>query len=322
MKEPNPVSKSFVVTCAVFFTMLVFVGCQESREGSGGGGAPPAAAAEKVFVTFEGPWAVAPDPKDPGKILLIAAKTASHRDLYVSASNSATLTAGVYDLSVPVSATVSAPATSADFAEAKTTSADLQRVIDTKAGRYVIRLPKPEAYMAASRYRSRMGSSYPPDSSTEKDYASAVSLRYSVNSMNGFSLSGSPDTGAFNPLLLNVETPDVHFVIDPSHDPDPSEKCHVHAREAFRDLTRLLKVTLYIDFPDSPPSCHDTDPQKAKAAATRQPSTSEILSALLRGDVAQTEEASLVPKFAASYFMFATRPPVCTGAIIILKTGG
>jgi hypothetical protein len=318
MNNPRPFPVRVVTLSTLLVSALFVLGCQQSQP-TGAGAPPPSPAAEKLLVIFEGPWAVAPDPKDPGKILLIAPKTASHKDLYVSASNGATLTAGVYDLSVPVSGTVAAPTVAADFAQAKTTPADLQRVLDSKSARYVIRLPKPEAYLAASRFRSRVGASYPPDASTEKDYASSVSLRYSVSSMNGFSLSGSPDSGAFKPFLLNVETPTVNFVIDPLHDIDPSEKCHVHAREAFRDLTRLLKVTLYIDFPDSPASCHDKDPQKSKAAENVEPSRTNALQALLRGNVMQVQTASVVPGITPAYLMFATRPLFCTGAIIILN---
>src|SRR5208282_387530 len=55
----------------------------------------------QVFVTFEGPWAIAPDPEDASSVLLLAPKTKAHRDLYVTASNNSALAAGTYDLSVP-----------------------------------------------------------------------------------------------------------------------------------------------------------------------------------------------------------------------------
>lgn len=318
MRKPAPGIVPIVTGCMLLFTVVCFSGCEKSEEK--GGAPPPTAAAEKVYVIFEGPWALAPDPKDPSKILLIAPKTKSHKDLYVSSSNGASLDAGVYDLSVPVSGTVATAETVGDFAQAKTTATDLQSVLDSKSVRYVIRLPKPEAYVAASRYRSRVGPTYPPDPSTEKDYVSSVSLRYSVRGKNGFSLSGSPDGASFKPLLLNVETPNVNFVIDPLREPDPSDKCHVHSREAFRDLTRLVKVKLYVDYPDSPASCHDTDPQKTKAAENLQPSKSESLQTLLRGNMADVQMASLDPGFGAAYFLFGSRPLFCTGVVIMLKT--
>jgi hypothetical protein len=114
-----------------------------------------------------------------------------------------------------------------------------------------------------------VGTSYPPDTSTEKDYATAVSLRYSVTSLNGFSLAGTPDGGTFNPLLLQVETPTIRFGIDPAQQDVFGDKCDTHSRESFHHLTRLLGLTLYVDFPDNPSDCHKNDPQTAnpKAAA-------------------------------------------------------
>ncbi len=67
--------------------------------------------------------------------------------------------------------------------------------------------------------------------------------------MNGFSLAGTPDSGTFNPLLLQVDTPIIRFALDPARDRDPTDKCHTHEREAFRDLTKLVNVTLFVDFP-------------------------------------------------------------------------
>ncbi len=110
----------------------------------------------------------------------------------------------------------------------------------------------------ALRHRSRAGSSYPPDASTEMEYATAVSLRYSVGSLNGFSLSGTPDTGTFNPLLLQVDTPVIRFAIEPTEDDDA---CNTHSRQAFHDLVQLVGLTLYVDYPDNPSSCHDKDTQ-------------------------------------------------------------
>ncbi len=324
MKKPSPFPIRAITLSILLFSALSFLACEQTRQTAPGPAAPPP---EKVFVIFEGPWAVAPDPKDAGKILLIAPKTKIHRDLYVAASNGTTLSAGVYDLSVPVSGTPGTPTTAPDMAQAKTTAADLQRVLESKSVRYVIRLPKPEAYLSASRFRSRVGPTYPPDPSTEKDYVTSVSLRYSVTSLNGFSLSGTPDSGSFNPQLLQVETPTISFNIDPAEYVDPSEKCHVHSRESFRDLSRLLKLTLYIDFPDSPSSCHDTDPQKSKTAQNVPASQLARLLGILPGHPAMVQLAALMPEVAlirqpavASLF-FARTPVMCTAAIIILNVG-
>jgi hypothetical protein len=262
----NPLALASVLLAAMFL-----VACEQSKQPAP---APAAAASqvtstEKVFVEFRGPWAFAVDPKDANSVLAIAPKAKDHLDLYVQASNQSSLTSGVYDLSIPAHTTPGVVSTDPSIAQAKIDAQSLQRALGAKSGRYVIRLPKPEAYVAAGRSRSRMGMSYPPDASTEKDYATAVSLRYSVNSLNGFSLAGTPDSGTFNPFLLQVETPIIRFVIDPAQQDVLADKCDTHSRESFHHLTKLLGLTLYVDFPDNPSDCHKNDPQTAnpKAAA-------------------------------------------------------
>jgi hypothetical protein len=342
MTKRRPFPSIAIALASVLLVTVFFVACEQTKQTtSAPAAAPQAAPTERVFVVFEGPWAFAPDPKDAGRVLAIAPKTKIHRDLYVTASNNATLASGIYGLSVPVSGGAGAATQDPNLAQAKTTAADLQRILDTKSGRYVIRLPKPEAYMAASRFRSRLGPSYPPDVSTEKDYVTAVSLRYSVSSLRGFSLSGSPDSGSFNPFLLQVETPTVSFVIDPAREVDPTDKCRTHSRESFRDLTRLLKLTLYVDFPDSPSSCRDKDPQRSKTAQKGQPLL-ERLAALLEGNVAEVQTASVAPELAAIdpasldgwqrtssiaqhlkgaiYLFFSHNPVICFAPALMLTT--
>jgi hypothetical protein len=229
-----------------------------------------------VFLQFEGPWAFAPDPKDANRILAIAPKTKSHRDLYIKASNEATLAAGIYDLSLPAQSGVAAGTADPAIVQTKIPAANLQRALDAKTARYVIRLPKPDAYMVAAREPIRIAPTYPPDPSTEKNYATFVSLRYNLASLAGFSMAGTPDSGTFNPLLIQVDTPFVRFVIEPAQMDDPLDHCMTSSRETFRDLTQFLGVSLYVDFPDYAANCHQKDPQnvrpaKGKAAASFQP---------------------------------------------------
>jgi hypothetical protein len=297
-------------------TALVMLAC-ESQQPTSQRGTPSAVESKtaaatnlSVFVLFEGPWAFAPDPKDANSVLAIAARTALHHDLYVKASNSATLTAGIYDLSLPNRVGLPTGIADPSIVQAKVDPKSLDLALQAKSARYAIRIPKPEAYVTASRARSRVGATYPPDTSTEKDYATAVSLRYTVGTLSGFSLAGTPDRGTFDPFLLQVETPTVRFVIEPAHDDDPSDKCETHSREAFRDLTKLLNLTLYVDFPDNPSACHDRDPQRARG-----------------GNAASTRESRLqpagVPRFqTASAIYFFIRPLVdCKGPDIILNPG-
>jgi hypothetical protein len=235
------------------------------------------------------------DPKDANSVLAIAPKAKGHRDLDVQASNETLLDAGVYELSLPTHSGPAAATSDPGIAQAKIDGQSLQRALDKKSARYVIRLPRPEEYLVARRHRSRLGPQYPPDASTEKAYATATSLRYNVSSLNGFSLGGTPDTGTFNPLLLQVETPTIRFIIAPAQEDDPHDKCDTHSRESFRDLTTLLGLTLYVDFPDNPDECHKSDPQNARPAKAEHSwrSPLERVAALWDGNLADVQTASL-----------------------------
>ncbi len=245
---------------------------------------------EKVYVIFEGPWAIVPDPKDANSVLALAPKTKSHRDLVVQTWDKV-LPSGVYDLSLPARTGTAAGTVDPNILQTKIDPQNVQHVLDNKLERYAIRLPKPDAYIAHTHYRSRAGSTYPPDASTEKDYVTIVSLRYNVTSLNGFSLAGSPDSGTFNPLLLQVETPTINFVIHPAHDPDLLDRCNTHSRESFRDLTKLLNVTLFIDFPNDPSECHARDPQNTRPAKAEVDHRSVlervVFSSGIEGDIKQ-----------------------------------
>ena len=258
MQTERYFARPMVALASVVLAMLL-IACQQSQ--------PPAAtqstaaSTEKVFVVFEGPWAIVADPKDPNSVLALAPKTKLHRDLYVAASNVSTLAAGTYDLSVPAHGPAFSGALDPSFAQVKIDAGSLQHALDDKSRRYVIRLPRPEAYLAERRFRSRIGPNYPPDASTEQNFATSVSFRYSVSTLTGFSFAGTPDTGAFNPLLLQVDTPTIRFAIEPAQMDDPKDLCNTHSREAFRDTVKFLSLTLFIDFPNDPADCHKTDPQ-------------------------------------------------------------
>ncbi len=225
---------------------------------------PAAAATKDVYVIFEGPWAFAPDPKDANSVIALAPKTTAHRDLIVQTSDK-TVASGIYDLSVPGRSGAAAGTVDPNILRAKIDPQGVQHALDSKSGRYAIRLPKPDEYLEATSYRSRAGSPYPPDVSTEKDYVTSVSLHYSVPTLIGFSLAGAPDNGTFNPLLLRVVTPTIGFFVEPAHDPDPADGCHTHEREAFRDLTKLVNITLFVDYPKDSDACHGEDPQKPRS---------------------------------------------------------
>ena len=334
-----------VAIASVFLASIVLVACEQSKQAAPAATQSAAASTEKVFVVFEGPWAIIADPKDANSVLALAPRTKLHRDLYVAASNESTLAPGTYDLSVPAHGPATSGALDPSFAQAKIDAKSLQNALDNKSGRYVIRLPKPEAFLAAKRFRSRVGPTYPPDASTEQNYATFVSFRYSVGTLNGFSLAGTPDTGTFNPLLLQLDTPTIRFAIEPAQLDDPRDRCHAHSREAFRDTVKFLGLKLYVDFPDDSAACHKTDPQiprSSKAEAGFSPRSGR-LAALLFGDLADVQAASVSSReitlgrseilgavvdadpmahyvTAALYFFFHASGTACLAPILFLTT--
>ena len=293
MKTHRYFTSITVALASAVLATFFLIACQQSNQPAPATVEAKAASAEKVFVVFEGPWAIVADPNDANSVLALAPKTKLHRDLYVAASNESTLAAGTYDLSVPAHGAAASVALDPSFAQANIDAMSLQHALDDKSGRYVIRLPKPEAYLAAKRVRSRVGPTYPPDASTEQNYATSVSFRYSVSTLNGFSLAGTPDTGAFNPLLLQVDTPTIRFAIEPAQFDDPRDRCSTHSREALRDTVKFLGLSLYVDFPGDSAGCHKTDPQlprSAKAEAGPR-SLSDGLAALFLGGPAGSQTA-------------------------------
>jgi hypothetical protein len=217
-----------------------------------------------IFVTFEGPWAIVADPKNAANVIAIAPKTKSHTPLAVVPAN-IHLDAGIYDLAIPTSGGANTSTIDKGIFQAHIEAEAVQHALDDK-GRYAVRLPKPAAYVVETRSPSRVGTTYPPGASTEQHYASAVALRYNVAGTAGFQLAGTPEMGAaIKPLLLELNTRVVRFTIDPLQAPLSDEPCHNHAREAFHDLTRLIGLVLYVDFPESPTECRKKDPQAQRS---------------------------------------------------------
>lgn len=243
-----------VLVALVLVGTLSLVSCESCEHP-----APPPQTTEAVYVIFEGPWAIVPDPKDANSILALAPVNKSHRPVAVIPANK-TLDPGIYDLSVPTRRGAGAPTFDKNLFRATVTPQNVQRALDTRLERYAIRLPMPEAYLSETHSRSRVGPTYPPDPSTEQDYATSVALRYTVTTRAGFSLAGTKDVGgAFDPELLDLGIPVVRFQIEPAED-IYADVCYNHSRHAFHDLVRLIGLTLYVDFPGEG-DCRKKDPQ-------------------------------------------------------------
>jgi hypothetical protein len=320
MKTRRYFKSTTVALIVAVLATLSLIACQSSQQQATNAPAvvAPAPSTEKVFILFEGPWAFAPDPKDPASVVAIAPKSKSHRQLFVKASNQSTLTPGIYQLSFPPHSGNAAGTADPAIVQAKIDPQSLQHALDSKSGRYVIHLPKPEEYRVAARATSRVGNNYPP-TDAEDEHASAVSLRYNVSSLSGFSLSGTPDSTTFNTLLLRVETPTVRFVIEPATDDDPHDKCDSHSRQSFYSLTKLLGLTLYVDFPNYDETCHKTDPQNPhpSKAAARTSSFMEHLAAV----VARTRVGGAgLPDYLATVIYFFAKPADDCGSPNIIVT--
>lgn len=283
------------------------IACQQSQQSAPSAMAQPKTAGSEVYVIFEGPWAIVPDPKDPNSVVAIAPKTKSHRPLAV-VPMSKILDAGTYELAIPAHGTPAARDLDKGFLRVAVDPKNVQKVLDAKMERYAIRLPKPESYVAETRFESRVDSTYPPTPATQQNYVTAVSLVYHVTTRAGFSLTGTKDEGgAFAPQLPQLDTPMVRFVIDPAE--YPQDACYTHSRQAFHDLVRLLGVTLYVDFPDNREDCHTKDPQlsAAKRAQMLHGFPGQWTGGLSADDIAEPQEAGMTGAIIAAYLHPAAR---------------
>jgi len=281
---------------AAILAVSIMAGCNQTQPPQPTATAPPKPS-EKLFVIFEGPWGFAPDPNDPNSVLAMTPSTNYHNKLFVKASYNKEMEAGVYDLALPARTAPPTSTVDPDIVRAKIDPNDVKRVLGDKLHRYVIRLPKPEAYIPEDRYPSSVGPNPHPlaNGVQPKPWATGVSLQYSVGSLNTSQLAGTPDSGTFPTFPLQVDTPQISFILEPLHY-DPSDKCYPHEKHAFHDLTTLLGIMLYIDYPNSPPGCPDVGPQKHPAKARLVlPSLLQHMPAFTDANTGEVREAGIVP---------------------------
>lgn len=281
---------------AAILAVTIMAGCNQTQAPQPTATAPPKPS-EKLFAIFEGPWGFAPDPSDPNSVLAMAPWTNYHHKLFVKASYNKELEAGVYDLSLPARTAPPAGTVDPDILRAKIDANDVKRVLADKFHRYVIRLPKPEAYIPEDRYPSSVGPNPHPlaNGVQAKPWATGVSLQYTVGSLNTSQLAGTPDTGTFPTFPLQVDTPDISFILHPQHY-DQNDKCYPHEKHAFHDLTSLLGITLYIDYSDSPAGCPDDGTQKHPAKAQMVlPSLQQRMAAFTDANTGNVRKAGVFP---------------------------
>src|ERR1700756_3067410 len=105
MKNPRYFPSMLVTLASTVLATLFLVVCNQSQPPTAlaapeSKATATAATTKDVYVVFDGPWAIVPDPKDANSVLALAPKTKSHRDLVVQAWDK-TLSSGIYNLSLP-----------------------------------------------------------------------------------------------------------------------------------------------------------------------------------------------------------------------------
>jgi hypothetical protein len=238
-------SFAFVLGGSLVFALMLWIPTRHSPSASvlpGG---------RQASLEFEGPWALVPDPDNPGFIVALAPKTEHHKPLTVSATtlNSGSpvvLESGIYELVLDGSPATGEPRLDRSFLRIKIDPNNVRAALFNSPGqRYAIRLPAPADYVAAGRFLARVGDQ-------EENYILSVALRYNV-SRPLLVLTGKPDaTSSLNPIVM--ETQAVRFEIEPI--PMADDHCEIHARTAFRDLAKLLGMpALRVEYPGLPADC-------------------------------------------------------------------
>jgi hypothetical protein len=327
---------------AAILAIAIMAGCNQTQPPQQTAAVAPPKPSEKLFVTFEGPWAFAPDPNDSNSVLAMTVLANYHHKLFVKAAYNKELEAGVYDLSLPPRTAPPTGTVDPDILRAKIDPNVVKRVLADKLHRYVIRLPKPETYLPAERYRSSAGPNPHPlaNGVQAREWATGVSLLYSVGSLNTSQLAGTPDSGTFPTYSLQLDIPHISFILHPVKY-DQSDKCYPHEKRAFRDLTGLLGITLYLDYTDSPSNCPDAGTQKHLAKAQMVlPSLLQRMGAFAES-TSDVREAGVVPGswlgslahgpirsvtarvLAAAFYFFGAPTGDCKTPIIVsTDTGG
>jgi hypothetical protein len=260
MKQLEKFPRAFAA--AMLFVCMLFVwSCQSPQRA-----AKLAASPETVFVVFEGPWAFVTEPS--GEILAIAPKATNHTDAYAKAEESTLLPLGKYQLSVLNRVTKTQTFPQPTFLPDKVSSATLTGVVNnsTGAGRYMIILPQPDGLTEAEHSKSQINYPWPVDPKTPiVPYSVSISLQYTVSTLDGFKLTGTPDDSSvtFSDFPFAVGVPRViHIAIDPLPSPKP-DPCDDDTKLAFKELMALFSLQHIIDFQPYPSgmNCQTEDPQ-------------------------------------------------------------
>jgi len=204
-----------------------------------------------------------PDPDDSTQLLAIAPVVKGHGSAYIAATNETSVNPGIYQLTgIPSSTLVTNP--HLVVVNDMISKLTLKDVLGKAGARYVIKLPMPSQLTPYRTGLVAVSNSFPVANprTIEKQYASHMTLRYSVPNFGGIKVDGKDDK--LKPLSFIPaigDTGSVDIGVGPLYDLQEDE-CHNHAKGAFKALVDLFKVKQVIDYPDyNQKICMASDPQ-------------------------------------------------------------
>jgi hypothetical protein len=218
----------------------------------------PAATKQNLEINFTGPWSFAKDTAN-GRIVAIAPDMQGHSPLYLRATGSVFLTAGVYDLVLNGGAAGAGSSSSnPKFVPAQLSASDLARLESNYLGAaYIINLPATADIHAVYNDPLAYSGTFPvPKPAISKNFATKVVFRYLVDETE---IELDNKDASANPHSQSLDS---EGTIDVGIDDDPDQSnCDYVAKTTYAAMTKLLKITQYIDFPPYDPACQPNDPQ-------------------------------------------------------------
>ncbi len=232
-----------------------------------------------VQVLVDGPWAYSEDPRDAKRIVLIAPTASSINHFIPAIGYKDGDLELLLDSTIEISNLASNPCpgcSSDNPYKPKVDRQSLKDLLNSKKGRYVISLPKPDFYEDGKHRESKVGmvwwgDCYPTcnGSSTRAPFTTQVILHYITNDSQGFTVNGGKS--------LDFEDHNrVEIYMNPK---GKMEDCDSGGRLAFREMVRLFSLKLYVDYgdknnnypsDDDPQDCLGSDPQKPSISFLRE----------------------------------------------------
>ena len=218
----------------------------------------PAATKQGLEINFTGPWSFAKDTANK-RIVAIAPDIQGHSPLYLRATGSVFLTAGVYDLVLKGGAGgAGASSANLNFVPAQISLNDLAKLEgDYNGAAYIINLPDTVDIHAVYNDPLAYSGRFPvPKPAVSKNFVTKVVFRYLVDE-NEIELDNK-DISA----ISHSQSLDSDGAIDVGIDDDPDQSnCDYVAKATYAEMTKLLKIVQYIDFPPYDETCQPNDPQ-------------------------------------------------------------